>query len=542
MLGNMMKDQLLISGILEHALQNNGKTEIVSNTVEGGIHRYTIADSAKRSKQLANALSSMGIKKGDVIGTMAVNGYRHLELYFGVSGLGAVLHTLNPRLFPEHVEYIVNHAEDKYIFVDAPFLPIIEGVLDSLKTVKGIVVLTSKENMPESKVKNLICYEDLIANESDEIVWPEFDEHTASSLCYTSGTTGNPKGALYSHRSTIVHAWFSSAGNGFNMTPSSIVLPVVPMFHVNAWGLPYAAFMFGAKLVLPGPFTDGESITNLIKSEKVKQLVGVPTVWLDLLNYTEKNNITLDSVETVLVGGSAAPISMIKAFQEKHNAFMNHGWGMTEMSPVGTMNAYKPEMDEMDIEDRYELQTSQGKSIYGCSIKIVDDNGKTLPNDGKTYGRLMVKGPGVIERYYKADQSALEDGWFDTGDVSTISEDGYMRIVDRSKDVIKSGGEWISSIDLENTAVGHPGVAEACVIGVLHPKWDERPLLFVIKNGIEDCDKDSVISFLSDKIAKWWLPDDVIFVEELPHGATGKLVKTGLREQYKNHLINNYSH
>ncbi len=539
MLGNMMKDQLLISGILEHALQNNGKTEVVSNTVEGGIHRYTISDSAKRSKQLANALSSIGIKKGDVIGTMAVNGYRHLELYFGVSGLGAVLHTLNPRLFPEHVEYIVNHAEDKYIFVDAPFLPIIEGVLDSLKTVKGIVVLTSKENMPESKVKNLICYEDLIANESDEIVWPEFDENTASSLCYTSGTTGNPKGALYSHRSTIVHAWFSSAGNGFNMTPSSIVLPVVPMFHVNAWGLPYAAFMFGAKLVLPGPFTDGESITNLIQSEKVKQLVGVPTVWLDLLNYTEKNNITLDSVETVLVGGSAAPISMIKAFQEKHNAFMNHGWGMTEMSPVGTMNAYKPEMDEMGIEDRYQLQTSQGKSIYGCSIKIVNDEGKALPNDGKTYGRLMVKGPGVIERYYKAEESALEDGWFDTGDVSTISEDGYMRIVDRSKDVIKSGGEWISSIDLENTAVGHPGVAEACVIGVLHPKWDERPLLFIVKNGIEDCDKDSVINYLNDKIAKWWLPDDVIFVEELPHGATGKLVKTGLREQYKNHLINN---
>ena len=539
MLGNMMKDQLLISGILEHALQNNGKTEVVSNTVEGGIHRYTISDSAKRSKQLANALSSIGIKKGDVIGTMAVNGYRHLELYFGVSGLGAVLHTLNPRLFPEHVEYIVNHAEDKYIFVDAPFLPIIEGVLDSLKTVKGIVVLTSKENMPESKVKNLICYEDLIANESDEIVWPEFDENTASSLCYTSGTTGNPKGALYSHRSTIVHAWFSSAGNGFNMTPSSIVLPVVPMFHVNAWGLPYAAFMFGAKLVLPGPFTDGESITNLIQSEKVKQLVGVPTVWLDLLNYTEKNNITLDSVETVLVGGSAAPISMIKAFQEKHNAFMNHGWGMTEMSPVGTMNAYKPEMDEMGIEDRYQLQTSQGKSIYGCSIKIVNDEGKALPNDGKTYGRLMVKGPGVIERYYKAEESALEDGWFDTGDVSTISEDGYMRIVDRSKDVIKSGGEWISSIDLENTAVGHPGVAEACVIGVLHPKWDERPLLFIVKNGIEDCDKDSVINYLTGKIAKWWLPDDVIFVEELPHGATGKLVKTGLREQYKNHLINN---
>ena len=537
MLGNMMKDQLLISGILEHAIKNNSKTEVVSNTIEGGLHRYTILESAKRSKQLANALASMGIKKGDIIGTVAVNGYRHLELYFGVSGIGAVLHTLNPRLFPEHVEYIINHAEDKYIFVDVPFLPIIEGVFEKLKTVKGVVVLAAKNDMPESKIKNLICYEELISKESTEINWPEFDEHTASSLCYTSGTTGNPKGALYSHRSTIVHAWFSSAGNGFNMTPSSIVLPVVPMFHVNAWGLPYAAFMFGAKLVLPGPFTDGESITNLIQSEDVKQLVGVPTVWLDLLNYTEKNNITLDTIETVLVGGAAAPKSMIKAFQEKHNAFMNHGWGMTEMSPVGTMNAYKPEMDEMNIEDRYELQTSQGKSIYGCSIKIIDENGKTLPNDGKTYGRLMVKGPGVIERYYKAEQSALEDGWFDTGDVSTITDDGYMKIVDRSKDVIKSGGEWISSIDLENTAVGHPGVAEACVIGVLHPKWDERPLLFIVKNGIEDCDKDSIISYLADKIAKWWLPDDVIFVEELPHGATGKLVKTGLRDEYKNHLI-----
>ena len=537
MLGNMMKDQLLISGILEHAIQNNSKTEVVSNTIEGGLHRYTILDSAKRSKKLANALNSMGIKKGDVIGTMAVNGYRHLELYFGVSGLGAVLHTLNPRLFPEHVQYIVNHAEDKYIFVDVPFLPIIEGVLESLKSIKGIIVLSNKENMPESKIENLICYEELIANESEEIIWPEFDENTASSLCYTSGTTGNPKGVLYSHRSTIIHAWFSSAGNGFNMTPSSIVLPVVPMFHVNAWGLPYAAFMFGAKLVFPGPFTDGESIANLIQSEKVKQLVGVPTVWLDLLNYTEKNNITLDTVETVLVGGSAAPKSMIKNFQEKHNCFMNHGWGMTEMSPVGTMNAYKPEMDKMDIEDRYELQTSQGKSIYGCSIKIVDDNGHTLPNDGKTYGRLMVKGPGVIERYYKAEKSALENGWFDTGDVSTITEDGYMKIVDRSKDVIKSGGEWISSIDLENAAVGHPGIAEACVVGVVHPKWDERPLLFVVRNEIQECNKDSVINYLADKIAKWWIPDDVIFVDELPHGATGKLIKTGLREEYKNHLI-----
>ena len=539
MLGNMMKDQLLISGILEHALQNNGKTEVVSNTVEGGIHRYTISDSAKRSKQLANALSSIGIKKGDVIGTMAVNGYRHLELYFGVSGLGAVLHTLNPRLFPEHVEYIVNHAEDKFIFVDLPFLPIVENVYENIPDVKGIILLCEKSQMPaETKVKNLICYEELIAEESDEIDWPEFEENTASSLCYTSGTTGNPKGVLYSHRSTILHAWYACAANAMNVSSTSVILPVVPMFHVNAWGIPYAAAMFGSKLVLPGPHTGGEAISKLVKSENVTNLMGVPTVWLDLLNFTRENSITLESVTSVLVGGSAAPRAMIKEFQEKHGAFLLHGWGMTEMSPLGTLNAFNSDMVNMDLEERYDLQTSQGKAIYGCQIKIVDDEGNTLPNDGKTFGRLMVKGPAIIERYYKGEETALENGWFDTGDVSTISKDGYMRIVDRSKDVIKTGGEWISSIDLENTAVGHPGIAEACVVGVLHPKWDERPLMFVVKNNSEDCDKDSVLSYLSDKVAKWWLPDDIIFVDELPHGATGKLLKTGLREEYKNHLMN----
>ena len=534
-----MQDQLLISGVLEHALKTHPHTEIVSHTIEGEIHSYTIEDSSKRAKKLANALKKLEIKEGDILGTIALNGYRHYELYFGISGIGAILHTLNPRLFPEQVEYIVNHAEDKYIFVDLPFLPIVENVFENLSNVKGIIVLCEKSQMPnETKIKNLICYEELISEESEEIDWPEFDENTASSLCYTSGTTGNPKGVLYSHRSTILHAWYACAANAMNLSSTTVILPVVPMFHVNAWGIPYAAAMFGSKLVLPGPHTGGEAICKLVQSEKVTNLMGVPTVWLDLLNYTRENDITLDSVTSVLVGGSAAPRAMIKEFQEKHDAFLLHGWGMTEMSTLGTLNAFNSDMVDMDLEERYDLQTSQGKAIYGCQIKIVDDKGATLPNDGETFGRLMVKGPGIIERYYKGEKTALEDGWFDTGDVSTISKDGYMRIVDRSKDVIKTGGEWISSIDLENTAVGHPGIAEACVVGVLHPKWDERPLMFVVKNNSENCDKDSVLEYLSDKVAKWWLPDDIIFVDELPHGATGKLLKTGLREEFKNHLMN----
>ena len=538
MFGNMMEDQLLVSGVLEHAIRNNSKTEIVSKRVEGDIHRYTFDESARRSKKLANALVRLGVEKGDVIGTMAVNGYRHFELYFGISGLGAVLHTLNPRLFPEQVDYIVNHAEDKYLFIDLPFVPIIEGVARGLKNVKGYVILCDKENMPEqTSLENIICYEELISKESEDFDWPSFDENTASSLCYTSGTTGNPKGVLYSHRSTILHAWYSSAGNAINLSSKSIVLPVVPMFHVNAWGVPYAAAMFGSKLVFPGPFTDGESLYELIDKEKVNQLLGVPTVWLGLLNYLDEKKLKLKDVNSVLVGGSAAPKAMIKKFQEEHDVFLLHGWGMTEMSPLGTLNAETKEMADMDIDDRYELQTSQGRAIYGCQIKIIDDIGNELPRDGKTFGRLMVKGPAIIERYYKSEESALEDGWFDTGDVSTISEDGYMRIVDRSKDVIKSGGEWISSIDLENSALGCPGVAEACVVGVLHKKWDERPLLFIVKDNSVECNKDSVLDFLSDKVAKWWLPDDVVFLDELPHGATGKLLKTGLREDYKNHLI-----
>jgi 3-(methylthio)propionyl---CoA ligase len=393
--------------------------------------------------------------------------------------------------------------------------------------------------MPETSLKNVICYEDLISAESEDFSWPEFDENTASSLCYTSGTTGDPKGVLYSHRSTILHAWIVSTGNVANVSSSTIILPVVPMFHVNAWGIPYAAAMLGAKLVLPGPALDGASVFELIESEKPDLLMGVPTVWLGLLQYLKETNQTLDSVKNALVGGAAAPRAMIQEFEEKHDVFLMHGWGMTEMSPLGTATSRTAAMDDMDIEERYDLQQKQGKAFYGLEMTIADDEGNELPKDGVAFGRLMVKGPTIVERYFKSNESAMDaNGWFDTGDVAKIHPEGYMEIVDRSKDVIKSGGEWISSIDLENTAVGHPGVGEACVIGVLHKKWDERPVLLIVKAVNEEPTKEDILGYLEDKVAKWWLPDDVIFVNELPHTATGKLLKTNLRNEYKNYLIN----
>jgi fatty-acyl-CoA synthase len=449
-----------------------------------------------------------------------------------------VVNTINPRLFPEQLTYIINHAENQYLFVDLSFVGLLESISHSLETVKGIIVLTDKEHMPETTLQNVMCYEELIADESEEYHWPNFDENTASTLCYTSGTTGNPKGVLYSHRSTILHTWIVSSGNVAKISSSSVILPVVPMFHVNAWGIPYATAMFGAKLVLPGPLLDGASIFELIDQEKPDLLMGVPTVWLGLLQYLNETNQTLESVKTALVGGAAAPRAMIQEFEEKHNVFLMHGWGMTEMSPLGTATARTAEMDIMDVESRYDLQQRQGKTFYGVEMIITDDAGKELPKDGEAFGRLLVRGPTVVERYFKSNESALDkNGWFDTGDVAKIHPEGAMEIVDRSKDVIKSGGEWISSIDLENAAVGHPSVAEACVIGVLHKKWDERPLLLVVKVEDQDLSKEEMLVFLEDKVAKWWLPDDVIFVTELPHTATGKLLKTDLRDQYKEHLI-----
>ncbi len=538
MLGNMQDGQLLISGLIEHAEIYHTDTEIVSRTVEGPIHRYTLKDAANRSRKLANALGKLGLQQGDVVGTLAWNTFRHFELYFGVSGIGCVVNTVNPRLFPEQLTYIINHAANKYLFVDLTFVPLVESISDSLEGIKGIIVLTDKENMPETELKNVICYEELIADEPTEYDWPVFDENTASSLCYTSGTTGNPKGVLYSHRSTLLHTWIVSSGNVGKVSSSSVILPVVPMFHVNAWGIPYASAMFGAKLVLPGPMMDGASIFELIDQEKPDLLMGVPTVWLGLLQYLKETNQTLDSVTTALVGGSAAPRAMIQEFEEKHDVFLMHGWGMTEMSPLGTATSRTAEMDNMDIESRYDLQEKQGKAFFGVEMTIADDEGNELPKDGIAFGRLLVKGPTIVERYFKSNESSLdENGWFDTGDVAKIHPEGSMEIVDRSKDVIKSGGEWISSIDLENAAVGHPEVAEACVIGVLHKKWDERPLLLIVKVDGKDPSREEILTFLEDKVAKWWMPDDVIFVSELPHTATGKLLKTDLRDEYKEHLI-----
>ncbi len=543
MLGNMMDSPLLISGLIEHAASSNPNSEIVSRRCESDgesdIHRYTMKDAAKRSKQIANALIELGAKPSDRIATLAWNNYRHFELYFGVSGIGSVLHTINPRLFPEQLVYIINHAEDRWIFVDLTFVPLLEAIQDQISAVEGFIIMADSANMPKTSLKNVICYEDLISSASDQLEWPQFDENTAASLCYTSGTTGNPKGVLYSHRSTLLHTMSEVSREALGITSLSCVLPVVPMFHVNAWGVPYAAAMTGAKLVFPGPGMDGASLWQLIEAEQPDLLLGVPTVWLMLLNHMDEIGKTLDSVDNVVVGGSAAPLSMIKKFDEVHDAFLIHAWGMTEMSPLGTANVKTAVMKNMPIEERYQLQQKQGRPVFGVEMKIVDDSGQNQPHDGTTFGRLLVRGPWVINQYYKTDDmSSFENGWLDTGDVATIDENNYLGIVDRSKDVIKSGGEWISSIDLENSAVGHPDIVEACVIGVAHEKWDERPLLLVIMKPESTTSGDDIKEFLSDKIAKWWMPDEVIFVDSLPHTATGKLLKINLRKEYQGYLLN----
>lgn len=535
--GQMMEAPLLISTLLDHAESVHSDTEIVSRRCEGDIHRYSMKEAALRSRQVANLLKSLNIEQGDRMATLAWNGYRHFELYFGISGYGAVLHTINPRLFPEQLIYIINHAEDRWIFVDLTFVPLLEAIQDQIN-VEGIIVLCDEDKMPDTSLKNAHCYETLLAQQSTDFTWPEFDERSAASMCYTSGTTGNPKGVLYSHRSTVLHALASVSKDTLGLSSTSCFLPVVPMFHVNAWGTPYAAAITGAKQVFPGAGMDGASIWELIESEKVDLLLGVPTVWLMLLNHMDSIGKKLESVENVVIGGAAAPISMIKKFQESHDAFVIHAWGMTETSPIGTVNSRNDYMDSLPLEERYQLQVKQGRPVYGVQLKIVDDENNELPNDGKTYGRLLIKGPWIASGYYKhEDNSDFVDGWFDTGDVATLDEKKYMQIVDRSKDVIKSGGEWISSIDLENIAVGHPELTECCVIGVSHPKWDERPLLMAIKKPDSKVTEDDVKAYLSDKIAKWWMPDAIIFVDSLPHTATGKLLKRDLRTEYKDYLL-----
>lgn len=537
MLGNMMQRPLLISDLMEHAAQYYPNGEIVSRRCEGDIHRYNYGAATKRTKQLANALQNYGITQGDRIATLAWNGYRHYEVYFAVSGMGAITHTINPRLFPEQIIYIINHAEDRLVFVDLTFIPLLEKVADQISCVEKIVVMADADKMPDTTLKNAICYEAFIQGESEAFEWPEFDENTAAALCYTSGTTGNPKGVLYSHRSTLIHAWASTMPDALGVSSCTNLLPVVPMFHVSAWGTPYACTLTGAKMIFPGPGMDGASLTELIQNERADLLLGVPTVWLGLLSHLRETNQVMDSVEQVVIGGSAAPLAMIKEFAEVHDAFVVHAWGMTEMSPIGTIGSMNREMAALDQEARYKLQQKQGRPVFGVQLKIVDDEGNALPHDGQAFGRLLVRGPWIIERYFKAEATALENGWFDTGDVANIDEKGYMQIVDRNKDVIKSGGEWISSIELENFAVGHPAVKEACVIGVPHPKWDERPLLLVVTEDSAQLSHDEMLQYLEDKVAKWWLPNDTLVVNELPHTATGKLLKVKLRDEFGDHYM-----
>jgi acyl-CoA synthetase (AMP-forming)/AMP-acid ligase II len=539
LMGQMMSQPLLISSIIKHADRYFGKNEIVSRRVEGDIHRYTYSDCHSRSKKLANALRGLGVQMGDRVATMAWNGYRHLEAYYAVSGSGAVLHTLNPRLFPEQIAYITNHAEDQYLIFELTFLPLIEAVAQHCKTIKGYILMCDRDRMPaQSALPNLMCYEDLIDSNSDDYEWPLFDENSASSLCYTSGTTGNPKGALYSHRSTLLHSYASTMPDALNVSGRDAVLPVVPMFHVNAWGLPYSVPLTGAKMVFPGPSLDGKSLYDLFEAEQVTFSAGVPTVWLGLLNYVAQNNLTFSSFKRTVIGGSACPPAMMKTLRHKYGIEVVHAWGMTEMSPLGTCATLQSRHLALPEEGQQAMLEKQGHVIFGVDMKIVDDAGKELPWDGKTYGNLLVKGPWVIQDYYKGEGGdVLEDGWFPTGDVATIDGDGYMQITDRSKDVIKSGGEWIGTIDLENIAMAHPAVLQAACIGVLHPKWDERPLLVVVKRPGMDVTREELLAFYEGKIAKWWTPDDVAFIDALPIGATGKVLKNRIRESFRDHVL-----
>ncbi len=534
----LMQDQpLLISSLITYADRHHGKTEIVSRMVEGPIHRYTYRDAHARARKLANALIRLGVKEADRVGTLAWNSFRHFEIYYGVSGMGAVCHTINPRLFPEQIVYIINHAEDRYVFFDLTFVPLIEKLKPHCANVKGWVAMTDRAHMPAS-LPGALCYEELVEAESDDFDWPLLDENAASSLCYTSGTTGNPKGVLYSHRSTVLHSYGAALPDAMKLSASDSVLPVVPMFHANAWGLAYACPLVGAKLVFPGAALDGKSLFELFEGEKVTFSGGVPTVWLGLLQYMAQSNQRFTTLKRTVIGGSACPPAMIRAFETEHGVEVLHAWGMTEMSPLGTVSQLKAAHGGQSFEDQLAVKGKQGRAIFGVDMKIVDAKGKELPWDGKAFGDLMVKGPWIAKGYFKGEGGdPLRQGWFPTGDVATIDEEGFIQITDRSKDVIKSGGEWISSIELENVAVAHPAVAEAAVIGVRHPKWDERPLLLVQKKAGANVSREELLKFYEDKVAKWWIPDDVVFVESLPHTATGKLLKTKLREDFGAHKL-----
>jgi acyl-CoA synthetase (AMP-forming)/AMP-acid ligase II len=534
MLGLMQDYPLLVPSVLDHGALNHGERELVTRGVEGPFRRTTLAEIRTRALKVAKALEKEGVGLGDRVATMAWNTERHMEVWFGIMGTGAICHTLNPRLFAEQLDYIVNHAEDRLLFVDLTFLPIVEALKDRFTTVRKYVVLTDAEHMPDTSLPGAVAYEEWIAAVDDDYVWKSFDENTAAALCYTSGTTGNPKGVLYSHRSNVLHGLMVNQPDIFGMRSEDTMLAIVPMFHANAWALTFAVPMAGAKMVMPGPAMDGESLYQMLDAEQVTCTAAVPTVWLGLLQYLESTGRKLPHLQRVVVGGAACPPMMIRKFELDYGVEVIHGWGMTEMSPVGSTGKLKHATASLDQEAKLKLKEKQGRAPYLVEMKIVDDEGRELPRDGQAAGHLLVRGPCISKGYFKLDEQTLtDDGWFNTGDIANIDPMGYMQITDRDKDVIKSGGEWISSIEIENTAVGCPGVAEAAVIGLAHPKWSERPLLIIRRSEGSDVDEQAVLAYLEGKIAKWWMPDDVVFVQEIPHTATGKIQKMELREQFR---------
>ncbi|MDO8451161.1 MAG: long-chain-fatty-acid--CoA ligase [Rhodoferax sp.] len=531
--GLMMDRPLLISDVIEHAAAQFGDVQVVSRETHGPLFRYSYAQCAARARKLANALKHMGLTAGSAVGSIAWNNHRHLEAYYAVSGSGMVIHTCNPRLHPQQLIYIINHAEDSVMLFDSTFAPLVKGIAQHCPKVKAWVCLSDAANMPTVEgVANVLCYEDLIAPHSEQFDWPQFDERTGAALCYTSGTTGNPKGALYSHRAIVLNAMAGCMPGVVSLSPKDTVLPVVPMFHINAWCIPYAAPIAGAKLVLPGPRLDGASLYELMETERVTVSAGVPTIWLALMQHVEQHGLRFSTMRRTAVGGSAMPAALIARFADEYDVEVRHGWGMTETTAVATMSSLAPKHMELSAAERHAVIAKQGKSVFGVEIKVVDDNGATLPRDGVSQGELLVRGQWIVTGYYKGETSPLVDGWFPTGDIATIDAQGVMQIRDRAKDVIKTGGEWISSIDLESAAIAHPAVAMAAVIGVKHPKWDERPLMFIVRKPGQALEREEILAFLTERVAKWWVPDDVIFLDALPVGGTGKVQKGDLRKQY----------
>jgi 3-(methylthio)propionyl---CoA ligase len=536
--GNMMDSSLLIIDLLNHGRQRYPEQQVISRRLEGDIHRSNYLEIWQRSAQLAHALEELGVKAGDCIATLAWNTHRHMELYYAVSGLGAVLHTVNPRLFSEQIEYVINHAEDSYVFVDLSFVALLEPLAERLKTVKGFVVMTDLAHMPDTTLEPVFCFEDMVQDQPTAFNWPRFDENTAAALCYTSGTTGNPKGVLYSHRAMVLHAKASASRELLDLTADTVLLPMVAMYHAGAWGAPYAAPLSGCKLVLPGSGMDGKSMAELIASEKVTVGLGVPTIWLTLHNYWADAGVTESSLTRVCVGGAASPLGMVKLYQERYGIYWQPIWGMTETGPLATSLPPSPAVMQLPLEQRYQKQTTAGQAAFGVEMAIFDADDNPLPHDGETSGELRVRGPWICSQYYKnPDLSAFPNGWLATGDIAVIDAQGYMRVVDRKKDVIKSGGEWISSLEIESIVSQHPDVNECTVIGAKHPKWDERPVLIVVCNRGARVEANEIVVFLDGKIARWWMPDHILFVESLPKTGTGKVLKNELREQYGNILI-----